>query len=711
MKQTSTLSSYWFRLLGYDRFAECVRVLLALGGIVVYGLVSGELAAIIPILLGAIACALAETEDQWRNRLITLLVTLACFTVAAVAVEWLLPYPVAFAIGLWLSTVLLVMLGALSGRYSTIAGATLILAVYTMLASDLAGGAPTGLLLEPARMLAGAAWYGVLSLLWSALSPQQAVRHALARLFNALADQLDGKAALFLPLRGRDDQALQLELARRNENVVTALNDTRLMLIDRIGSRRARGATAVLLQRYFMAQDIHERINSSHYPYDALAAAFFHSDVLFRCEHLLRLQASRCRQLADALRRRSRIGRDDDVEAAFADVRTSIESLRQTPHEPALLRAVDGLASNLAAIHDLLDGKVLLDRHMESTLQDPAPQSLADAWARIRAQFSPHAPRFRHAIRLATALLAGDVVMRLLHPQHGYWIMMTTLFVCQPSYHATWRVLLQRLGGTIAGLVIGWAALNSITPQWQLPLVALTGVAFFAARHRRYGVATAMITLFVIMLVNQVGDGYAVMLPRLLDTLAGAAIAALAIHFILPDWQARQPGQLLADTLHSDARYLARILPQYRSGRHDDLDYRIARRDAHNAIAALSGLLGQMLREPGGKRHHDDVLLRFLAAAQVLLGHLSTLGSHRQVLSADAVDAVMQRGGQAVAALERVADAVQRSAHAAVPADHPDDPTEALPDDDAATLVLNQLALVRGQCRKLADLTAEWQPA
>ncbi|EIL88891.1 hypothetical protein UU9_11625 [Rhodanobacter fulvus Jip2] len=713
MKQTSTLSSYWFRLLGYDRFAECVRVLLALGGIVVYGLVSGQLAAIIPILLGAIACALAETEDQWRNRLITLLVTLACFSVAAVAVEWLLPHPVAFALGLWLSTVMLVMLGALSGRYSTIAGATLILAVYTMLASDLAGDAPDGgLLLEPARMLAGAAWYGVLSLLWSALSPQQAVRHALARLFRALADQLDGKAALFLPLRGRDDQVLQLALARRNENVVAALNDTRLMLIDRIGSRRARGTTAVLLQRYFMAQDIHERINSSHYPYDALARAFFHSDVLFRCEHLLRLQASRCRQLADALRRRGKIGRDDDVEAAFADVRTSLESLRETPHEPALLRAVDGLASNLAAIHDLLDGRVLLDRNMESTLQDPAPQSLADAWARIRAQFSPRAPRFRHAIRLATALLVGDVVMRLVHPQHGYWIMMTTLFVCQPSYHATWRVLLQRMGGTIAGLVIGWAALHSITPLWQLPLIALTGVAFFAARHRRYGVATAMITLFVVMLVNQVGDGYAVMLPRLFDTLAGAAIAALAIHFILPDWQARQPGQLLADTLHSDARYLARILPQYRNGKHDDLDYRIARRDAHNAIAALSGLLGQMLREPGGKHRHDDVLLRFLTAAQVLLGHLSTLGSHRQVLSTAAVNAVIEQGDRAVAALQHVADAVLASEKTAIdPAGLSADGTEpSLPDDDVATLVLNQLALVRGQCRKLAELTAEWQP-
>lgn len=709
MKQASTLSNYWFRLLGYDRFAECLRVLLALGGIVGYGLVSGQLAPIIPMLLGAIACALAETEDQWRNRLITLLVTLACFAVAAVAVTWLMPRPVLFAVGLWLSTILLVMLGALSGRYTTIAGATLILAVYTMLASDLAGSAPSGLLVEPAHMLAGAAWYGALSLLWSAVSPQQAVRHALARLFHALADQLDGKAALFLPLHGRDDQVLQLALARRNEKVVVALNDTRLMLIDRIGSRRARGTTAVLLQRYFMAQDIHERISSSHYPYDALAEAFFHSDVLFRCEHLLRLQASRCRLLADALRRRGTIERDGDADAAFADVRTSIEALRDTPHAPPLLRAVDALARNLAAIRDLLDGKVLLDQPMESTLQDPAPQSLADAWARIRAQFSPRAPRFRHAVRLATALLAGDAVLHLVHPQHGYWILMTTLFVCQPSYHATWRVMLQRLGGTIAGLIIGWAVLHSMTPLWQLPLVVLTGVAFFAARHRRYGVATAMITLFVVLLVNQVGDGYAVMLPRLLDTLAGAAIAALAIHFILPDWQGRQPGRLLADTVRSDADYLARILPQYRTGKHDDLDYRIARRDAHNAIAALSGMLGQMLREPGGKRHRDDVLLRFLAAAQMLLGHLSTLGSHRQALSsADAVNAVIRQGELAVAALQHVADAVLLPETAtAPPAEHPEPP---LPGDDAATLVLNQLALVRAQCRQLAALTAEWQP-
>ena len=715
MKRPHSLIDLWFRLIGYDRFAECLRVLLAMGGIMIYGLISGQMTLVIPLFLGTIACALAETEDQWRNRLTTLLVTLACFAVVAITVEWLLPHPLLFAPALWLATFLLVMLGALSGRYITIAGATLILAVYTMIASDLATGPPRDWLREPLLILAGAAWYGVFSLLWSALYPQQALRHSLARIFHALADQLDSKAALFLPLHRRNHQALQLALVRRNEKVVAALNDARLVLIDRIGSSRARGMTAVLLQRYFMAQDIHERINSSHYRYDALAEAFFHSDVLFRCEHLLRQQADRCRQLADALRLHSSAEADRVEQAALDDVRASITALGDAARTPAaeLLRALDALERNLSAIHGLLESKVLLAHNGEATLQDPAPKSPADAWARIRAQFSPNAPRFRHAVRLATALLAGYIVMHIAHPQHGYWILLTTLFVCQPSYHATWRVLLQRVGGTAGGLIAGWAVLHSISPVWQLPLIVLTGVLFFATRHRRYAVATAVITLFVVLLVNQVGNGYAVMLPRLLDTVIGAAIAALAIHFILPDWQRRHLSQMLADTLRSDARYLAQILPQYRSGKRDDLDYRIARRDAHNANAALSGVLAQMLREPGGKRDDEEALLRFLTAAHVLLAHLSTLGSHRQpVTSADNVNTITRQGEVVVAALDQVADSLLAAGKPAPDSTIREPPAidVGLPGDDTATLVLTQLALVSSQCRKLAAMGMELPP-
>jgi YccS/YhfK family integral membrane protein len=713
---SSTLSYRWRRIRGSDRFAECLRVFLALSGIVAYGLISQRFALVVPLMLGAIACALAETEDHWRNRINTLLVTLACFALAALCVEWLLPFPLLFAVALPLTAFLLVMLGAVSGRYATIAGATLILAVYAMIASDSLGGSGGSFFRMPLELLAGAAWYGVLSMLWSALLPQQALRHALARLFDALADYLDAKAALLAPVRGIDREALGLELARCNEQVVLALNDTRLVLIDRIGRRRPHGATALRLRLYFMAQDVHERVSSALQPYGALADAFFHSDVLFRCEYLLRLQARSCRRHADGLRLRLNVPGDGLDHAALDDVRGSIEALRRQTPAPAaqLLRALDALLRNMAAIQARLDNDASVavpEESIKNPLLDPAPKSLADTWARIRIQLTPQSFRFRHAVRLAVALLVGYGVLRVVHPQNGYWILLTTIFVCQPSYAATYRRLLERVAGTVIGLVIGWAALRLLPAgPWQWPLVVATGVGFFATRLRRYTTATAVVTVFVVLCFNQLGHGYAVMWPRLLDTVIGAAVAALAIRLVLPDWQGRRLRHVLADTVRSDARYLVQIIGQYTSGKHDDLPYRIARRDAHNADATLSGVSFNVLREPG-HRKGSELLLRFLAATQALLGHLSALGAHRQTIAVAAdIDTVKTLGAITVEALERLADALLAGG---VPAPLGTEPAmlEALDvqhvDDDTARLALGQLALILTQHDRLATLAAD----
>jgi len=704
----------WRRLRGSDRFAECVRVFLALGGIVLWCVISRRFAVAIPAMLGAIACALAETEDHWRNRLGTLLVTMVCFATAAFAIELLLPYPLLFATSLPIATFLLVMLGAVSGRYATIAGATLILSIYTMIGADQPGAHVLDPWREPLLLLAGAAWYGVLSLGWSLLSPQQAIRHALARLFDSLADTLDGKAALFAPLPGVDREALQLALALQNEQVVAALNDTRLVLIDRIGTRRPRGATAARLQLYFVAQDVHERISSSHYPYDALAEAFFHSDVLFRCEHLLRLEAQQCRRRADTLR--LRLPLEDDVQAAtaLADVHAAVDALREQPRPPAahLLRALDGLLKNMSAIRQQLAGDSRIATPVDdsdSALQDPGPGSLTDAWSRIRLQLTASSRRFRHALRLAIALLVGYGVLHLVHPQNGYWILLSTLFICQPSYDATRRRLFQRVAGTLLGVVIGWAVLQLLPfGPAQLLLVVISGVGFFAARQRSYALATAAITVFVLLCFNQLGSGYEVMWPRLLDTLIGAAIAALVTYFILPDWQGRQLHHVIADTIKTDARYLTQVLAQYASGKRDDLAYRIARRDAHNADAALGGMLASMLREPDRHRQDSEPLLRFLTASHRLLGHLSTLGAHRRAITAaHALQMVMQAGDIATQALDRLADALASNTPA-TPFGDSHRLFEALDadgaEDDIATLVVGQLALVLALHDELAEL-------
>jgi YccS/YhfK family integral membrane protein len=714
---TVSLPTYrWRRLRGSDRFAECVRVFLALGGIVLWCVISHRFAVAIPAMLGAIACALAETEDHWRNRLGTLLVTMACFAIAAFAIERLLPYPLLFAASLPIATFLLVMLGAVSGRYATIAGATLILSIYTMIGADQPAAHALNPWHEPLLLLAGAAWYGVLSLGWSVLSPQQAIRHALARLFDSLADTLDGKAALFAPLPGVDREALQLALAMQNEQVVAALNDTRLVLIDRIGASRPRGATAARLQLYFVAQDIHERISSSHYPYDALAEAFFHSDVLFRCEHLLRLEAQQCRRRAETLRLRLPLEDDRQAATALADVHAAVDALREQTRPPAahLLRALDGLLRNMSAIRQQLAGDsraVAPVDDSDSALQDPGPRTLIEAWSRIRLQLTASSRRFRHALRLAIALLVGYGVLHLVHPQNGYWILLSTLFICQPSYDATRRRLFQRVAGTLLGVVIGWAVLQLLPfGPAQLLLVVISGVGFFAARQRSYALATAAITIFVLLCFNQLGSGYEVMWPRLLDTLIGAAIAAMVTYFILPDWQGRQLHQVIAETIQTDARYLAQVLAQYASGKRDDLAYRIARRDAHNADAALGGMLASMLREPYRHQQDSEPLLHFLTASHRLLGHLSTLGAHRRrIASAAALHAVTQAGDATISALDRLAAALASNCPAA-PFGESGKLFEALDqqaaDDEVASLVVGQLALMLALHDELAQLGA-----
>lgn len=704
---------YWRRLRGSDRFAECQRVLLALGGVILYCLWRQHAAAMVPALLGVIACALAETEDHWRSRLATLLITLFCFTGAAFAVESLLPHALPFAVALGLMTFALVMLGSISACYATIAGGTLILAVYTMIGTD-QPHPPADPFTEPLHLLAGAAWYGSLSLLWSVFSPQLVVRHALARVFDALGDYLETKAALFTPVHGTDRDALLLTLAMQNEQVVEALNDTRIVLIDRIGMRRPRGVTAARLQLYFKAQDIHERVSSSHYPYAELAEAFYHSDVLFRCEHMLRLQARQCRKQAQALRLRIKAATTIDLRAAQNDLREAIRAQRHAAYAPSepLLRSLDALLRNLTAIQSLLENESTpVLEGADGALQNPGPQSLSEAWDRITIQLTSRSSRFRHAIRLSLALMAGFGVLRLMHPQHGYWILLTTLLICQPSYGATLARMLQRVSGTVMGVVIGWATLRLLPgTAWELLLIVLSGVVFFAARLRRYTLATASITLFVVLCFNQAGNGYDVMWPRLLDTLIGAAIAALSIYLILPDWQGRRLDQVLSNTLRNDAHYLQQVIAQYVHGKRDDLPYRIARREAHNADAALSGMLANMLREPDRQQRGNEDLLRFLTIAHTMLGHISALGAHRQAIGCpQARDTVTLAGNLVATKLEHLADALLNN----TPVLPPDSDAEqsmmphADANDETVRLVLGQLGLILAQRDRLASVVRD----
>ncbi|MFJ7796327.1 YccS family putative transporter [Pseudomonas sp. NPDC096950] len=702
------------RLWALDKFSYSVRVFIALTGSMAVCWYQDEMGLLIPLFLGIIASALAETDDSWQGRLNALAVTLVCFSVAAFSVELLFPYPIIFIIALALAAFGLTMLGALGERYGAIASATLILSVYTMIGVDQRGGAVTDFWHEPVLLVAGAAWYGLLSVLWQAMFSNQPVQQSLARLFRELGLYLKLKSSLFEPIRQMDVEARRLELAQQNGRVVAALNVAKEIILHRVGNGRPGSKVSRYLKLYFLAQDIHERASSSHYPYNALADAFFHSDVMFRCQRLLRQQGKACRALAESIQMRQPFVYDASFAEALGDLHASLEHLRiqSNPAWRGLLRSLRALAANLGTLDRLLSDASNPDALADATdssLLDRSPRNLKDVWLRLRTQLTPTSLLFRHALRLPLALSIGYGMVHLIHPSQGYWIILTTLFVCQPNYGATRRKLGQRIIGTAIGLTLAWALFDLFpSPLVQSCFAIAAGVVFFINRTTRYTLATAAITLMVLFCFNQVGDGYGLFLPRLFDTLVGSLIAGLAVLLFLPDWQGRRLNKVLANTLTCNSIYLRQIMQQYAAGKSDDLAYRLARRNAHNADAALSTTLANMLMEPGHFRKEADVGFRFLVLSHTLLSYLSGLGAHRETqLPQDVREHLIDGAGVSLAAsIDEIAQGLASKLPIAIQSDAEEalaNELEQMPDeiDEGQRLVQTQLALI---CRQLGPL-------
>ncbi|EJG0982369.1 YccS family putative transporter [Vibrio parahaemolyticus] len=626
MQAASKFRLYWAnKTINYS-----ILILITLLGVVIPAWYFGQNTLITPLILGVIAAALAESDDSFMGRIKALILTFICFAVAAFSIEILFHTPWLFATGLFISTFGFIMLGAIGPKYASIAFGSLLIAIYTMLGAH----ESTNIWFQPLLLLTGAAWYYFMSMIWQMFWPLQPVQLSLANVFLALANYLDAKAKLFHPVTNLAPQPMRIEAARLNAATVTALNACKATLLTRSKRGHVDGPSDRFLNIYFIAQDIHERVSSSHYRYQDLAMEFERSDVLFRFKYLLETQAQACRDIAQAIQLGNEYTHTDESILALAELQNSLAYLeeQQQGHWKRLLMQLTYLFNNLATVEKQLNNinNPDAERLEEDTLADTNPHTLKAMWQRISANLHKDSMLFRHALRMSIALTIGYGIIQLFDIDRGYWILLTTLFVCQPNYSATRQKLTARVIGTLAGLLIGVPLLTFFPSQEsQLVFIVVSGVMFFAFRMNNYGYATGFITLLVLFLFNQLGEGYAVVLPRLADTLIGCALAVAAVMFILPDWQSRRLHKVMSDAIDANKQYLDQIIGQYRIGKKDNLSYRIARRQAHNNDATLTSAISTMLAEPGKYRAAVDESFRFLTLNHAMLSYISALGAHR----------------------------------------------------------------------------------
>ncbi|MDE9534756.1 YccS family putative transporter [Xenorhabdus bovienii] len=620
-----------------------IRIFIALTGTTLVPWLLGEEPKMtIPLTLGVVAAALTDLDDRLVGRLRNLVITLVSFFAASTSITLLFPYPWLFMVGLAVSTCSFILLGALGQRYATIAFGALLIAIYTMLGTSIF---PLWYQ-QPLLLLTGAIWYNLLTLTGHLLFPIRPLQENLARCYQQLSAYLYAKTSLFDPdSEAEEYKQSMFDVAMANSALVTTLNQAKISLLSRLKGDRGQRGTRHTLHYYFVAQDIHERASSSHVQYQKLRETFRHSDILFRCQRLLSMQARACEQVSQSIILRKPYQHNSRFENAFNYLESSLERLKNQQGADTQIMAFYNLLRNLRAIDAQLSGlnseqSPLLQnasqggKQEDTQLSDEALTGWRDVWFRISSNLTPKSALFRHAIRMSALLCTGYAIIQLFDLQRGYWILLTSLFVCQPNYNATRRRLALRVTGTLAGILIGLPILYFVPSiEGQLVLIIISGVLFFAFRNIQYAHATLFITLLVLLSFNLLGEGFEVALPRITDTLIGCGIALLAVSFIWPDWKFRQLPKVINRTMIANCRYLDAIVGQYYQGKNNSLNYRIARRDAHNCDAELASVISNMASEPKNYRVSQEEAFRLLCLNHTMLSYISALGAHRDRLN------------------------------------------------------------------------------
>lgn len=199
---------------------------------------------------------------------------------------------------------------------------------------------------------------------------------------------------------------------------------------------------------------------------------------------------------------------------------------------------------------------------------------LRQGWAleqivdKLGANFTRKSLALRHAARVALVCGLDVALILLLHIDHGYWLLLTSLIVLQPHVSGTLRRGMERIGGTVAGGIL--AAVLAAVLHSQLAIaaalfpLALMALAILPVNYALF--AFFLTPTFVLAWLPYSGD-WQLALVRTGNTIAGAVISVAAMLFLFPAYERDRAHEFLRASLGADRRYLAQLAEVWQTGR------------------------------------------------------------------------------------------------------------------------------------------------
>jgi len=257
----------------------------------------------------------------------------------------------------------------------------------------------------------------------------------------------------------------------------------------------------------------------------------------------------------------------------------------------------------------------------------PRKLQFTSAMATLAANLRLDSAAFRHALRLAVCVTVGEIVPRELGWVRPYWVPMTVALVLKPDFTTTFSRGLQRLLGTLAGLLIATALVHSIHPTPLKEIVLVTVFAFVLRTFgpANYGILAIGVTGLVVFLFAVAGVSAAqVVVARGLDTLAGGAIALLAYR-LWPTWERTQAADALAGMLDAYRAYFRSVAEAYANPNGIGAALERTRLAARRARSRLEESVSKMRAEPATGAQEGAQYARVLADSHRLIHAVMSL--------------------------------------------------------------------------------------
>jgi uncharacterized membrane protein YccC len=523
--------------------------------------------------------------------------------------------------------------------YGTRAGAVGALALVVMLL-NMSPFRDTNDFVFTAMLTAGGGiWYAGFSMLLFRLQPYRLVEQALGENLSQIADYMRARAAFYK--EGVDTDTPFNRVMQEQVAVLKSQNQLRELIFKTrqfVGdaSPKSRSIMMVFLESILLF----EETMHTYQDYKLLHQHTRHTNLLNKFYSVITQLAAELEYIGLSVQSGNTVRRIPDFASNLEELSKAIQEHQLNSSGNAVstsLRALDQTVENLRIIAERLSNLVLytqLQIDINPTLQDQemeerssVPTSKRIHVSLLLENLTLRSNNFKYALRLTVALLAGYAVSNMLEVGHTYWVLLTIITIVKPVYNVTRRRNIQRVLGTLAGVIAASVVLFLISDTTAL-LVLLVGCMLMAYSLLRINYLGFVIFLTVYIVItfhflHPVEYGHLIG-ERLIDTFIGSVIAAIAARFIFPVWEHENIKGAMEEAIETNRAYFLAAWDQLTGDSADEIEYSKARSDAIVSLTNLSDNFQQMLVEPGQGKTSSHIH-QFVIASHALTSRIAAL--------------------------------------------------------------------------------------